>query len=113
VTILPDHVDSFLRAIVKPEQPVSVREVALLLGVHGNTVKRISPAALPYFRVGSRGDRRYQRDDVRAYIHSRAERSSVPPCECGVCRCPFPCKPGATRDGLAICWRCKEGRHSQ
>jgi hypothetical protein len=70
-TVLPDHVDTFLRAIVKPEQPVGAREVALLLGVHPNTVKRIDPEALPYFTVGARGDRRYQRDDVRAYIYAR------------------------------------------
>jgi excisionase family DNA binding protein len=82
-TILPDDVDTFLRAIVKLEQPVSVSEVARLLGVHTNTVKRIDPEHLPYFRVGSRGDRRYQRDDVRAYIYARLndpmERRSTSP----------------------------------
>lgn len=112
-TVLPDHVDTFLRAIVKHEQPIGATEVALLLGTHVNTVKRIDPGALPYFRVGARGDRRYQRDDVRAYIDARAERTSVPPCECGACRCPYPSKPGAERNGLLICWRCKEGRHSR
>jgi hypothetical protein len=93
---------------VKPEQPIGVREVALLLGVHPNTVKRIPPDTLPYFTVTARGDRRYQRDDVRAYIRSRR----VDSCECGDCRCPYPCKPGAERNGRLICWRCKEGRHT-
>jgi hypothetical protein len=110
-TVLPDHVDTFLRAIVKPEQPLGVREVALLLGTHGHTVKRISPEALPFFRIGSRGDRRYQRDDVRAYIYDRMESAPVARCECDACRCRYPCKPGTIWNGLRICWRCKEGRH--
>lgn len=108
MTVLPDHVDTFLRAIVKPEQPLGARDVALLLGVHPNTVKRIPPDVLPYFTVGARGDRRYQRDDVRRYIHT----SRVASCECGDCKCPYPSKPGAERNSRMICWRCKEGRHT-
>jgi hypothetical protein len=108
MTVLPDHVDMFIRAIVKPEQPLSAREVARLLGIHVNTVKRIPPEALPYFAFGARGDRRYQRDDVRAYIYDRR----VDLCECEQCRCPYPCKPGAERADKLICWRCKEGRHA-
>lgn len=50
-------------------------EVADLLGVHVNTVKRIPPAQLPYFRVGRRGDRRYLAEDVLAYITGRMVRS--------------------------------------
>lgn len=44
-------------------------QVAWILGLHVNTVKRLDE--LPYFRVGSRGDRRYRREDVRAYIEQR------------------------------------------
>jgi DNA-binding transcriptional MerR regulator len=51
--------------------PLTVREVARHLGVHPNTVKRISPSDLPYMRVTSRGDRRYHPDDVQAYIDRR------------------------------------------
>ncbi len=50
---------------------LNVDDVAALLGIHGNTVKRIPPEELPYFRVGSRGDRRYDGKDVRAYILSK------------------------------------------
>lgn len=53
--------------------PLNVPEVANWLGVHVNTVKRIPPEEMPYFRVGSRGDRRYQIEDVKAYIIRRTE----------------------------------------
>jgi hypothetical protein len=54
--------------------PLTVREVAAWLGIHPNTVKRIQPADLPYFTVGSRGDRRYRVEDVRSYIERRTIR---------------------------------------
>ena len=54
----------------------SVSEVARLLGVHINTVKRIDAAELPYFTIGSRHDRRYRRADVEAYIENREHRGS-------------------------------------
>jgi hypothetical protein len=108
VNVLPDHVDAFLRAIVKPDQPIGARAVGLLLGVHVATVKRLSIDDLPYFTVVERGDRRYRLEDVRGYI----ARHRVGPCECRECRCPYPCKPGAERSGRLICWRCKEGRHA-
>jgi hypothetical protein len=44
------------------------REVAALLRINVNTVKRLSPSELPYFTVGARRDRRYLRSDVDAYI---------------------------------------------
>jgi hypothetical protein len=116
VTVLPDHVDTFLRAIVRPDQPIGVRDVALLLGVHPNTVKRLAPSSLPYFTVGKRGDRRYHRDDVRAYIAARTETGEesawVKSCQCSECKCPYPSKPGTERGGRLICWRCKQGRHA-
>jgi len=49
-------------------RPLLVHEVADLLGVHQNTVKRLP---IPYFRVGSRGDRRYEVRDVLAYKEAR------------------------------------------
>jgi hypothetical protein len=48
-------------------------EAAARIGVHPNTVKRIPPDELPYYRVGARGDRRYRYTDVIAYIERRAE----------------------------------------
>lgn len=107
-TVLPDHVETFLRAIIKMEEPIRASDVAKVLGVHPNTVKRIPVDELPYFTFGARGDRRYTKEDVRAYVYKRR----VDPCECGECRCPYPSKPGTERNGHAICWRCKEGRHT-
>jgi hypothetical protein len=70
----PEHADAFIRSIVKPDQPMRVSVVALALGVHPHTVKRIPSEQLAYFRVGTRGDRRYLARDVKAYIDRRAER---------------------------------------
>lgn len=50
---------------------ISVKAVAQLLGVHDNTVRRIPPAEMPFYRLGHRGDRRYHRRDVARYIESR------------------------------------------
>lgn len=46
-------------------------EVADRLGVHVNTVKRIPPQELPYFRIGTRGDRRYETGQVASYKRRR------------------------------------------
>jgi hypothetical protein len=73
---LPDDIDAFIRSIVKPEQPLSVRQVSLVLGVHMNTVKRIPAGELPYFTIGVRGDRRYQLRDVRLYVLRRTHNMS-------------------------------------
>lgn len=53
------------------ERPLTAREVGRSLGLRPHVVKRIEPAELPYFRVGSRGDRRYTRADLDAYIARR------------------------------------------
>jgi len=50
---------------------LTAHEVAERLRVHVNSVKRIPPAELPYFRFGSRGDRRYLESDLIAYIAQR------------------------------------------
>ena len=47
---------------------LKANEVAEALRVHVNTVKRISPSELPYIRVSSRGDRRYNETDVADYV---------------------------------------------
>lgn len=51
--------------------PLRVGEVARTLNVHINTVKRIPPQEMPFFRVGHRGDRRYRVEDVLEYIRRR------------------------------------------
>jgi hypothetical protein len=53
--------------------PLSAYEVSNRLGTHVNTVKRIPPSELPFFRVGHRGDRRYELEDVERYIRQRTE----------------------------------------
>jgi hypothetical protein len=50
---------------------LSPNEVAVALGLHVNTVKRIPPEELPYFRVTSRGDRKYRIEDIEGYIEGR------------------------------------------
>ncbi len=47
---------------------MSAADVAKMLNVHNNTIKRIPPDELPYIRIGHRGDRRYRTEDVLAYL---------------------------------------------
>ena len=53
---------------------VTVNEAATMLDVHNNTLKRISPSEIPYFRMGTRGDRKYRIADIEAYIERRMVR---------------------------------------
>jgi len=46
-------------------------EVAIALGLTVSTVKRLPSAHLPYYRVCSRGDRRYRVEDVEKYLADR------------------------------------------
>lgn len=55
----------------KPDAPLRPKEVAAILGLHWQTVKSIPSTDLPYTRVNERGDRRYQRTDVEAYLAAR------------------------------------------
>ena len=50
---------------------LTLAEVCDMLRVHRNTAKKIPPGELPFFRIGSRGDRRYVEADVLAYIARR------------------------------------------
>lgn len=63
--------------MMTPEAPgllLSTAEASAWLDVHRNTLKRIPPSELPFFRIGSRGDRRYRAADVLAYIEKRMVR---------------------------------------
>lgn len=52
---------------------LTTREVAFLLGVHENTVRRwAATGALESFRAGLRGDRRFERSVVQAFLGSIA-----------------------------------------
>ena len=50
---------------------LTARQVAELVGLHVNTVKRIPPEDLPYWTFGTRRDRRYTRTDVARFMAAR------------------------------------------
>ena len=48
---------------------LTINEVARLLSVHINTVRRWSnQGALKSYRIGSRGDRRFRREDIESFL---------------------------------------------
>jgi excisionase family DNA binding protein len=48
-------------------------EVARLLNVHPSTVRRWSDRkVIKAYRIGPRGERRYQRDDIAVFLLNRA-----------------------------------------
>ena len=56
------------------EPMLTTSEVARILNVHINTVRRWSnKGALKSYRIGSRGDRRFRMDDVDALFSSNVE----------------------------------------
>lgn len=55
---------------------MNVKEVAEYLGVHSNTVKRISDRGeLAYYVINSRGDRRFKRAEVDEWVQGRARKN--------------------------------------
>ena len=57
---------------------LTARQVAAV-ALHRNTIKRIPTAELPFFRVSTRGDRRYRPDDVRrTSLGSQTRRRLMP-----------------------------------
>jgi len=49
---------------------MTASEVAEMLHLHVNTVKRLGDRGeLPFFRVCKRGDRRFRAEDVLAFLH--------------------------------------------
>ena len=56
------------------EWMLSVSEVARLLRIHPNSVRRWADVGLiTSYRVGTRGDRRFKFDDVDSFLNSRRE----------------------------------------
>jgi len=54
---------------------LTTSEAARLLKVHPNTVRRWSnQGILKAYRIGPRGERRFRRDDIAAFIGERAFR---------------------------------------
>ena len=52
---------------------LSAREAAALLGLHVNTLKRWAAigSAPPHYRLGDRGDLRFRRADLMAWLEAR------------------------------------------
>jgi excisionase family DNA binding protein len=49
---------------------LTVREVASILGIHANTVRRWSEEGkLRAFRITKRGDRRFKREDINRFLY--------------------------------------------
>jgi hypothetical protein len=55
---------------------LTATQVATLLNIHVNTLKRIPYDNLPYIRVSTRGDRRYNISDIEQFIQSEGIRYS-------------------------------------
>ncbi|RJO61184.1 MAG: DNA-binding protein [Dehalococcoidia bacterium] len=56
------------------EPMLTTSEVARILNVHINTVRRWSnQGALKSYRIGSRGDRRFRKDDVGAFFNDEGK----------------------------------------
>ncbi len=59
---------------------LTTREVAQLLNVHINTVRRWSNQdMLKSYRLGTRGDRRFKKEDVAAFVRGNSEAQIVRP----------------------------------
>jgi excisionase family DNA binding protein len=59
---------------------LTTSDVARLLNIHINTVRRWSnEGKLKAYRIGSRGDRRFQQNDIAVFLaqKSRAEEQGV------------------------------------
>jgi len=59
-----------------PESKIMLRigDVAKILGLHSNTVRRwAQKGILKNYRIGSRGDRRFRREDIDAFLNRSTE----------------------------------------
>jgi len=76
-----ERVRQILRVKLQRERPslkskimLTVGDVSQLLGIHANTVRRWCQAgAFRGYRLGSRGDRRFRRQDIEAFLTARRE----------------------------------------
>lgn len=57
---------------------LTTSDVARLLNVHINTVRRWSnQGILRTYRIGSRGDRRFQREDITSFLLQKSKIAKV------------------------------------
>ena len=74
--ITKQRVGQILKPKPRPQKPdlqskvmLKTRDVAHLLGLHANTVRRWSNQGLvKSYRIGSRGDRRFKREDIDDFL---------------------------------------------
>ena len=53
---------------------LTISDVAHLLNVHINTVRRWSNRGIiKTYRIGSRGDRRFDREDIASFLEQKSE----------------------------------------
>jgi len=58
------------------DKMLTVSDVARLLNVHINTIRRWSnQGILKAYRIGSRGDRRFQQEDIANFLAEQTENS--------------------------------------
>jgi len=58
------------------DKMLTVSDVARLLNVHINTIRRWSnQGILKAYRIGSRGDRRFQQEDITDFLAEQTENS--------------------------------------
>jgi len=58
------------------DKMLTVSDVARLLSVHINTVRRWSnQGILKAYRIGSRGDRRFQQEDIASFLYEQTENN--------------------------------------
>jgi len=57
---------------------LTTSDVARLLNIHINTVRRWSnQGRLKAYRIGSRGDRRFQQEDITSFLSQKSQKSKV------------------------------------
>ena len=79
--ITPEGARQLVKVKPKPEKPnprlklmLTAGDVAQLLGVHTNTVRRWSQKGiLKAYRVGPRGDRRFRREDIDGFLKEEGD----------------------------------------
>ena len=57
---------------------LTTSDVARILNIHINTVRRWSnQGRLKSYRIGSRGDRRFRREDIASFLVQRSKKTKV------------------------------------
>ncbi len=61
--------------VTSEKQVLTVSEAAAMLNAHPNSIRRWAEIGLlPYFRLGTRGDRRFRREDLERLVESWEKR---------------------------------------